>query len=102
MTEKLRKGSNQRLHPRSQRSRRHRAWRKAVTDGMRAAKIRRRDAGMMTFTEVALELVLPLYGIKHMVAAGQLQAVEAGPKKRYIRRDEVERWKRENGASEAA
>ena len=54
---------------------------------------------MMTFTEVALELILPLYGIKHMVAAGQLQAVEAGPKKRYIRRDEVERWKRENGAA---
>jgi hypothetical protein len=59
---------------------------------MRDARLRRRDAGYMTFTEAAIELCLPVSSIRKM----GFRVIDAGTH-RYILRDEVERRKEEFG-----
>jgi hypothetical protein len=64
---------------------------------MRAAKLRRRESGLMTEREVAVELCLSLQSVRAM----GFRVIEAGSR-RFIRRSEVEKWKRETGAESAA
>jgi excisionase family DNA binding protein len=101
MSEKLEKATKRRkLHPRDRRSRHHGDWKRNIGAGMRAAKLRRRDAGLMTFTEVSVETCLALYAIKRLVDSGELKAVNAGSH-RYIHRAELDRWKTLTGLSAA-
>lgn len=62
---------------------------------MRAAKLKRRQAGLMTPTEVAVEL-----GLSKRSVVAMFTVIAAGVRK-YIRRSEVERWKAETGADAA-
>jgi hypothetical protein len=68
-----------------------------VGEGMRAAKLRRRASGLLTPTEVAVEL-----GLSRRSVAEIFTLVSAGPK-RYIRRADVEQWRTgsESGVSAA-
>lgn len=89
-----------RLHPRDSRSRRHGEWKQNIGSGMRQAKLRRREAGLLTFTEAAVETCLAVYAIKKLVQRGELRAVDAGSH-RYIYRAELDRWRKQTGLSAA-
>jgi transposase len=96
MTEKLVKGrTRQRRHPRDAQSSKNAAWRENISPGMRRAKLRRREMGLMTFTEVAVELGLSKRAVESLFAP-----VPAGPRN-YIKRADVDRWKGETGANAA-
>jgi excisionase family DNA binding protein len=88
------------LHPRDSRSRRHAEWKRNIRNAMRRAKLRRREAGLVTYTEAAVETCLPLYAIKRLIASGELKAVDAGSH-RYILRGELDRWKAHAGLNAA-
>ena len=88
------------LHPRDRRSRRHGEWRRNIAAGMRAAKLRRREAGLVTFPEAAVETCLAIYAIKRAADLGEFETVNAGSH-RYIHRAELDRWKRQIGLSAA-
>lgn len=75
-------------------------WKEKIRMGMRAAKLRRRKAGLMTFMEVALDLCLPLYSVKRMVELNQIPAIQAGTRT-YIRRAAVKAWMKEAGLAAA-
>jgi hypothetical protein len=97
MKQKLGKATKSRkpLHPRDSRSPRYPAWKRTISEGMRSAKLRRREAGLLTFTEAAVELGLSRQSIETL-----LPAVAAGPRN-YIRRADLEKWKAEAGGSAA-
>jgi hypothetical protein len=97
MSKKLEKATRElTLHPRDRRSSRYATWKRNIASGMRAAKLKRREAGLRTLTEVAVELCLPVSAIRTM----NFSIIEAGGR-RYIRQSEVERWKKETGADAA-
>jgi hypothetical protein len=93
MIAKLKK-ARKKLHPHDSRSSRYTAWKRNIATGMRKAKLKRRAAGLLTFTEVSVELALPVSAIRRL----GLAVVDTGGRQ-YIRRSEVERWKRETGAA---
>jgi hypothetical protein len=71
-------------------------WRANVAEGVRAAKLRRRAAGLLTLSEVAIELALPMGAVRKM-----FPVIRAGGRC-YIRRSMVEKWKIETGGADAA
>jgi hypothetical protein len=83
------------VHPRDRRSRKYEAWKENIGKGMREAKLKRRSAGLMTPTEVAVEL-----GLSRRSVAGIFSAIAIGGRN-YIRRADVDRWKTETGADAA-
>jgi hypothetical protein len=83
------------LHPRDWRSEKYTTWKTNIAEGMRDAKLKRRLAGLLTPTEVAVEL-----GLSRRAVDGIFTAVAIGSRS-YIRRADVERWKTETGASAA-
>jgi hypothetical protein len=83
------------LHPRDRRSRKYEAWKKAIGDGMREAKLKRRQAGLMTPNEIAVEL-----GLSRASVASLFTAIVVGGRK-YIRRADVDRWRSKTGATAA-
>jgi hypothetical protein len=97
MSEHRAKASERReaLHPRDRRSQKYEAWKKNIGNGMREAKLRRRNSGLMTPTEVAVGLGLSRRSVTEIFS---LIAVGA---RKYIRRSDVERWKAETGADAA-
>ena len=86
MSDKLDVATKRRkLHPRDRRSRRHGEWRQNIAAGMRAAKLRRRAAGLVTFPEAAVETCLAVYAIKRAADLREFETVNAGSH-RYIHR----------------
>jgi hypothetical protein len=94
MVQKLQKAkkSSQRPHPRNPRSLKYETWKSNIATGMREAKLKRREAGLFTLTEVAVEL-----GLSKRAAAEIFPVIVAGARK-FIQRSEVERWKAGAGA----
>lgn len=92
--------AGRKVHPRDPRSRQHGEWKQTIASGMRAAKLKRRKAGLRTFTEAAVETCAAVYAIKRAVHLGELKAVDVGSHK-YIHRAELERWKKQTGLSAA-
>ena len=81
--------------PRKRGSRTYEVWRQNIANGMREAKLKRRQAGLMTPTEVGVELGLSRRSVEDL-----FPVIVAGTRK-YIRRREVERWKTETGTDAA-
>jgi hypothetical protein len=73
------------------------SWHLKLVNGMRQAKLRRRESGLMTLKEVAVELCLSLESVRQM----GFPIITAGSR-RFIRRNEVDKWKLETGADSAA
>ena len=67
-------------------------WRANIADGMRRARLRRREAGLMNLAEVEAELALPRTAFRKM----GFKIIQAGARY-YIMRTEVERKKKELG-----
>jgi hypothetical protein len=83
------------LHPRDERSEKYDTWKKNIGEGMREAKLKRRLAGLLTPTEVCVEL-----GLSRRAVGEIFTAVVIGGRG-YFRRADVDRWKSETGASAA-
>jgi hypothetical protein len=77
-------------------TRAYKSWHRNLIEGMRQAKLRRRESGLMTEREVAFELCLSLASVRQM-----FPIIKAG-RRRFIRQGEVDKWKRETGAESAA
>jgi hypothetical protein len=66
------------------------AWRKAISDGMRRAKSRRRAKGLLSLTEVAVLYQLPRLFVVRAADLGELRVIKAGMR-RYVRTEEAEK-----------
>jgi hypothetical protein len=73
----------------------HRIWRANVVAGVRAAKLRRRKAGLLTLREVAAETCLPVGAVRKV-----FPVIQAGGRS-YIRQSVVNKWKADTGADAA-
>jgi hypothetical protein len=73
----------------------HRIWRANVIAGVRAAKLRRRKAGLLTLREVAAETCLPVGAVRKV-----FPVIDAGGRC-YVRQHLVSKWKVETGADAA-
>jgi hypothetical protein len=89
MAEKIGKRHGRRVPPEG--TPEHERWRANLVNGVREAKLRRRAAGMLTLTEVAVELALPVRAIKKMFPL--IRAAN----RCYIWRSAIDRWKIETG-----
>jgi hypothetical protein len=63
--------------------------RSKVISGMRAARKRRRNAGLLLPVEVAALYALPLPFVKRSMNAGELRVLQSG-QRRYIRAESAE------------
>jgi hypothetical protein len=72
------------------------AWRANIASGIRAAKLRRREVGLVTPREVAVELALPVKVVKEI-----FPLIKANSRY-YIRRGVVNKWLAETGGETAA
>jgi hypothetical protein len=70
-------------------------WHRKLVEGMRAAKLKRREAGLLTPREVAAELCLSLKSVRAI-----FPVIRAGNRE-FVRRSEIEKWKRATGAEDA-
>jgi hypothetical protein len=68
----------------------HVQWRSKVSEGMRKAQVKRRRAGVLTFTQTAVKYDLPVSFVKRKAALGELRVLRAGSRS-YIRITEAER-----------
>jgi hypothetical protein len=70
-------------------------WRTNVAAGVRAAKLKRRAAGLLTPAEAAAETALPVSAVRSM-----FPVIKANGRC-YIRQSVINKWKVETGADAA-
>jgi hypothetical protein len=68
----------------------HAEWKDKIRAGMRQAKRRRRKAGLLSITEVAVNWDLPLSFVKRKADDGELPFIRAGSR-RYVWAEDAER-----------
>ena len=65
-------------------------WRERVARGMREGKIRRQQAGLLTFVQVAVRYNLPLTFVRRKAELGELRVLKSG-QRTYVRAAEAAR-----------
>ena len=96
MTPKVSKGIRDRKVPLRD-TQAYRDWHHKLIAGMRKATLRRRKSGLLTVREAAHELCLSVANVRQM----GFRSIKVG-RREFLWRSEIERWKRQTGAEDAA